>query len=256
MKSPTFFLAILMLCPSFAFAQSVDKKLGPSFSKKSPAEKYALLSTAVADKTITSREGQVALDNIVLKEIRNAADSKAKLVFLGQFRSTAFKRLKDINNTRRLAKKSYVSPLEPDLSLQIAIAISYVADSAGKKPTLAKLSCLKLVRENTSWSAHSELTHAFVTEALARDKAYMSADHKGKLLIIQSLCDDKGYLSKFDRKRVEQSVLSAWISESLGAGKSPAELLLAVKQYAAKGHICFLTAQWAQGFLVKLADAR
>lgn len=256
MKTSTFLLALLLLCPSIVFAQGIDKKMGPSYGKKSPAEKYALLSTAVADKTITYKEGQVALDNIVLKEIRKAADSKAKLVFLGTFRSTTFAKLKDINNARRLAKKSYVSPLEPNVSLQIAIAMSYVADAAGAKPTLAKLACLKLVRENTSWAAHSELTHAFVTEALARDKAYMSADHAGKLVIIQSLCGEKGYLSKFDRKRVEQSVLSAWISESLVAGKSPAELLLTVKQYAAKGQICFLTAQWAQGFLVKLADAR
>lgn len=256
MKSLSALITLLLLCPTLAFAQGIDKKMGASFSKKKPAEKYALLSTAVADKTITYKEGQVALDNIVLKEIRKAADSKAKLVFLGDFRRGAFAKLKDINNTRRLAKKSYVSPLEPDVSLQIAIAISYVADSAGAKPTLAKLSCLKMVRDNTSWSAHSELTHALVTEALARDKAYMSADHKGKLLIIQSLCGDKGYLSKFDRKRVEQSVLSAWISQSLGAGKSPAELLQAVKQFATKGQICFLTAQWAQGFLVKLADAR
>lgn len=256
MKALTVLLSLALLAPSLAFAQGVDKKMGPSFQKKKPAEKYALLSAAIVDKTITYREGQVTLDNLVLKEIRKAPDSKAKLVFLGELRRKAFAKLKELNNTRRAAKKAYVSPLEPDVSLQIAIAISYIADSAGSKPSLAKLACLKEVRENTSWSAHSELTHAFVTEALARDKAYMSADHKGKLLIIQSLCGEKGYLSKFDRKRVEQSVLSAWISESLKAGKSPAELLLTVKQYAAKGHICFLTAQWAQGFLVKLADAR
>jgi hypothetical protein len=255
-KKMTLILAAMLAFPALLSAQSIENKLGAAYAKAASHKKIALIAVARKDALVKYREAQHALDQVVLLEVKKGNNSEEKLKILGAIRQKAIHALKVINNERRKVKKSFVGFVEPDLSTQIAIAVSYVADAAGAKPALENLACLKLVRDSTSWTAHSNLTLAYVTNALARDKNYMAADYRGQLSIIKSICEDKRMLANLDRKYVEQAVLSKWISSEISAGKKPAALLAEVKNLAAKKQICSFTSVWAQGFITKLADIR
>jgi hypothetical protein len=249
-------LLCILFSPSLGAAQSIDGKMREAYAKASAQDKMMFLAVAQKDKKLHIKEAQSAVEQIVLKEIKKGKDSFEKLKILGALRKGVQEKLKVLNNARRKDKKPWVAFVEPELATQIATAISYVVDSAGVDPSLEKLVCLKLVRESTSWSAHSNLTLAYVTDALARDAKYQAADTVGKLTTVKSLCEEKGMLANLDRKYVEQAILSNWINKEIQAGKKVPALLDEVKALSKKKLLCFFTARWAQSFLIKLADVR
>ncbi|MBL4850094.1 MAG: hypothetical protein JKY65_31585 [Planctomycetes bacterium] len=260
------FLALglaLILAPNAALADEAaffKERLGDTYAAASPVDKLVMLSVGKADKVFKDYKErarvQLEVDAVILDEIKKGKDSAEKLAILGKIRTEAIGIVKELTTARRKEKKSYVSFNEPSGAMQGAIAMSFVADAAGPAPTVAKLACLKLVREATSWTSHNSLVLGYVTDALARDEAYGKADHVGKLDIITKIAVDMQALSDQERKYLDQAVLADWISSELKAGKSAGDLLIAVEGLKKRQKICWFASSWASGLIKELAAVR
>lgn len=234
-----------------AGADDLAGKLGEEYQKAAPSEKIGRLGVAAADKAIEYKALRPAVDEIASAEIAKGKSSEERLRILGQLRSETEAWLKKVNDERRAAKKQWVSMPEPDSNLQNAVALAYLADTAGPRPSLQALGCLKTIRECTTWSAHSKLVLAAVTEAIARDEAYAKADHVGKLDIVKGLAD-RQLFTDMERTYVESAVVTEWMAAQLKAGKAPREISGALLQLASEKRLCFFTKSWAEGILKRL----
>lgn len=253
----------LILAPSAAFADDAPffkERLGDAYADASPVDKLVLLSVGKADKVFKDykerKRVQLEVDAVVLAEVKKGKDSAEKLAILGKIRKEGAALVKELTTSRRKEKKSYVSFSEPSSAMQGALAMSFVADTAGPAPTVEKLACLKQVREATSWTSHSSLILGYVTDALTRDEAYSKADHEGKLDIIRKIAVDMAALSDQERKYLDHSVLADWISTMLKAGKSPGDLLIAVEDLKKRQKICWFASSWASNLIKELANVR
>lgn len=251
LRSATFLFGALLLT-SAAAADDVGSKLGEAYKSADSGKKLALLSTAYADKVIKSKELNAAVMEVSLAELAKGKTSKEKLELLGAMRLAGKDAMKAINDERKKVKKRYVSLREPDTTLQRALCLRYVADTAGAAPSLEALGCLKVVRANSSWGAHGSLCYSLVGEALLRDKAYLAADRLGKLAILKKLTIDAEMMTNQERTYFEKEIVSEWIASELKAGKGHAELHDVFDKLGKKRDICFFTASWAKSTLKML----
>lgn len=253
---------ILMVlgCASTAWAQDLTGKLPEGYASASPSDKMVMISTAVGDQLIKgSKDRQAAqkeVDSIFLAELNKGETSEKKLLLLGALRKETKEKCSALNKERRKEKKRSAGFMEPNSNLQCAVAMSYVVDKAGGKPTLTQLECLSIVRENTSWFSHGSLTLSLVTEALYRDSAFLEADSMGKLEIISTITEGKKMLSSQEQKYLDKAILCDWMDVQLKEGKSPTDLLALVKDLGKQKKVCFFTRSWAKGVLEKLALVR
>ncbi|RMG15820.1 MAG: hypothetical protein D6731_07450 [Planctomycetota bacterium] len=236
---------------SAANAQSATEKI-PGYGEASPAERLALLSVAGADKVLTLRECNEAVAALVAAEVGKGKDPKERLELLGRLRAKAAEKLKELNKARKAEKKGFAALREPDSYFQQAVALQFISFAAGPKPTLEALGCLKLVRENTNWSAHHALVLAVVTEAFARDEEFAKADMEGKLRRIKVQAEERGIVSDHERTYLEKAVLAEWLSARLRSGAAAQELSQRVADLRERRMICFFTSSWAAGILKQL----
>jgi hypothetical protein len=254
-------LALLIAAPAFAQESAMSEKLGDAYTKASPQDKLVQIAVAIADKKMDHKDRKaynLAIDEIYVAEVNKGKSSKEKLELLGAMRKAVDTKTKALNKERRAVNKKagYLRFMEPETALQTALAMSYVLDTAGPSPTIEALSCLKLVRDNTSWFGNGDLVHAYVADALARDEGYSKADHAGKLAIISKLADQKKALGSQEQKYLDKAVLVDWINTQLKAGKSIGDVLLGVKDLKKKGLICWFTSNWADATLTRLGNIR
>lgn len=242
-------------------AQGLDfaRILGANYTTASPVKKITLIATGLADKLIKSKDRracQAEVDAIYLAEVKKGTSSADKLMLLGALRKAMADAIKTLNKDRRMSKKRGLSSMEPNSSFQAAIAMSYVADTAGGAATLSQLACLKTVRENTSWMGHGAVTLALVTEALWRDAGFLKAGHVAKLEIIKNLTEDKLMLSSQEQKNLNHAVISDWITSKLKAGVTPQAILAEVNDLKKQKKLCFFTVNWAKTLLEQIAQVR
>ena len=252
-------LSLIFTAPSQAQGLDFAVTLGADYITASPAAKITMIATGMADQVIKSKDRracQTEVDAIYLAEIKKGASSAEKLTLLGALRKATADTAKALNKDRRKAKKRGLSSMEPNSSFQAAVAMSYVADTAGGAATLAQLACLKTVRENTSWMGHGAVTLALVTEALWRDADFLKADHAAKLDVIKNLTEDKLMLSSQEQKYLNNAVISDWITGKLKAGATPQAVLAEVDDLKKRKKICFFTASWAKSLLEQIALVR
>lgn len=248
----------LAALPLSAGAQGVADKLGEDYKKAGPGGKLLMLAVARQDQVVNYQDSQKEVDDIFLTEVNKGKSSEEKLKTLGALRKELEEKIKVKAEERKKAgmKTYYVGGLEPDMNLQAAIADSYVADTAGAKPSLQALECLALVRSCTSWSTTASLTLALVTEALYRDEAFLKADSEGKLKIIKTVSEEKQMLSNLEQTYLEKAVVSEWMNGLLKSGKSPKDVRAEVDKLAKSKAINFFTSSWAQGILDGMAKIR
>jgi hypothetical protein len=252
-------LSLIFVTPAGAEGIDIAGNIGAHYAAASPAEKITLIATAMADQVFKSKDRracQAEVDGIYLAEVKKGASSAEKLTILGTLRKATSDAAKALSKTRRKEKKRSLSTMEPNTAFQAAVAMSYVADTAGGSASLTLLGCLKTVRENTSWIGHSALTLALVSEALWRDAGFLKADHTGKLDMIKALTEDKQMLSSQEQKYLNNAVISDWISGKLKGGATPQAILAEVSDLNKRKKICFFTHSWAKGLLEKIADVR
>lgn len=258
----TLSVLVLALLPGAAQANEVADKLGEDYKKAEPVDKLVMLSTAVTDKVFQSwkdrKKAQAEIDAVAAGVVSAGKTSAEKLSLLSKLRKDVAAKIKAATDERRKAKKkpTYIYFLEPNYTWQSAIAMSYIADTAGASPSLDKLDCLKLVRESTSASAHSTLCLSILQDALARDPGYQKADHAGKLEIIRKCALDKKMVSSTGHHALDRAVLADWINVQLKAGKKPVEVLDGVSMFKNRNLICWFTSNWASRLLKAMASVR
>ncbi|MCO5166765.1 MAG: hypothetical protein M9894_10415 [Planctomycetes bacterium] len=249
-------LALALIAAPLARATTPEEVLGQPWAEASPAQRMVLLAVAQADKTLESRVVSPAVEETVRAALAPGETAEARLQLLGRLRAEAQELLKATNEERKKAGGKAAGFIEPAYDTQMAVALDYVAAAAGAAPSLEALRCLAQVREATSWTSHSSLVLAFVTEAVNRDAAYRAADLEGKLAVIRDLAVDHKMLSDQERKYLEQALVCEHLAARLAAGDAPADLSATVKAWRAKGLVCFFTQSFADGMLKRLGEHR
>ncbi len=248
--------ALLALLAPVALAGAADDKLGEAFTRAAPAAKVVQLSIAQADKVLESKDVRPALEEAVRAAIASGETPEARLRLHGQLRTDAEAAMKAANDERKKAGGKPASLLEAEYDTQLALAIDYVSAVCGDKPTLEELACLKLVRECTSWVAHTKLVTALLTEALDRDAAYAGAELEARLTTIRTLTQDKQMMSDQERTYMENALLVEHVSASLAAGHSIADIRARIKSWSDKKLLCFFTRSFIDGLVERLGELR
>jgi len=233
--------------------EAPETKLGEEFKTADSTRKLVLISIASAERKLNYKETADLLRSVTLAELKKGRTSKEKLELLGKLRAAGKKAMTKINRERRKAKKSYASFREPTTAIQQAVAIQYVADTAGPKPTLTQLECLAVVRENTNWAANASLCLAYIGGALLNDSDYLAADFKGRLTILKQLTLDKKMMTSGERTYLEKAVLSRWLSGQLNSGKKPDAMIAQIKELGKQNLLSFFTRSWAEQMLKAMA---
>ena len=248
-------LAATVLC-STARAASPQEVFGEAWTAASPAERLALLSTALTDKSMVHAEVQTAVEETVRAAIAPGETPEARLTLFGRLRAEAQELLKAKNEERKKAGGKPASFTEPANDTQEAVALDHLATAAGPAPSLEALGCLALVREATSWTAHHSVILSALAEAINRDEPYRAANLEGKLTIIRDLAVDRKMMSDQERKYLEEPLVLEHLSARLRAGDAPAAIADTVKKWREKGLVCFFTQSFADGMLKRLGEHR
>lgn len=248
-------LALILLISGLPARADVGALLGEDYKKADLIGKIVLICVArVDDKRVSLQQAELAINELVLAELRGIKDARARLVRLGELRSAAEARARELSKARRKEGKLFVGFVEPDNALQVALILSYVKEAAGVSPSLAELGCLKLVRESTTFTAHTNVVRAYVTDALHRDKTYSEGDSMARLKMIRELTDKRQVLSNFEALGLEQAVLLDWISASLRAGKRIDDILASLKSSYEGEQLSFFAYKWAKETLDRMAQ--
>lgn len=251
-------LAAATLAPA---ADDLGAVLGEEYAKAKPVDKLVRISIALADRKLQGGKArsraQEEVDAIFLEAMGRVKSAEDKLKVLGKLRREAQSKIRAEARERIEAKVAgFLRFLEPDPTIQRAVALNFIADRCGGRPSLEQLEALSAVRENTDWTSNSSLVLSLVLEALTRDEAYRKADHLGKLTIIRGLVKDKKMISPLEGTYLDKAVLTDWISGRLKSGEEPAAIQEEVSRLAKRGMIFDQTAIWAQRFLERLAQLR
>lgn len=257
-RAPVGLLALiaLLLATVPALGEGIAEKLGEEYTKAGPEDKLVMIMVAVADKVVERREAQAEVDRIYREQIQAAKAPQAKLERLGALRQHTRDRAAELTKKRREEKKGYVSMMDPNYGWQRAVAINYLAASAGSKPTLDDLQGLKLVHESLAFPANTSLITSCLLDALLRDESFAKGDLRAQLGIIKTYCVDKAYSSDQERTVAEKMVVSEWLSAQLVEGKKPAEVLEELKKLYDEELICFFTHSWAKGMVEEVENVR
>lgn len=236
------------------FADAADEKLGEAYTNAEPAAKLVMLSIAKGDKVLDYKEADAANLHVVLTSVAAGENAEAQLRILGDLRSRAIEELKAANAARKEAGERSVSFVEPATGIQQALAVAYLAESAGVLPSIDALAGLALVRECTSWGATTSVVFSHASEALARDAAFREADLRGKLAIIKNMAEERQMLSDHERTLIEKSVLAEWIASRLAGEATSEQLAVELKDLKGSKMVCFFTSSWADTILRNLAE--
>ena len=241
-----------------AVAGEIEDKLDKGYKDATPIDKIVMLAVVKNDiKDWKERQRvQRMVNEVFAGEVLKGKTSEEKIKLLGQMRKAVAQKIRDTNKERRAQKKKTLWTLEPNNEWQAAIALSYVIDTAGPAPTVEKLACLEVVRENTASFSHAALAMSLLTDALLRNKDYVEADHEGKLEILRVLTDDKKIMGTSERQVFEKAVVTDWISKAIKGGKSPADLLIALKDLKDANKLQFFSYTWGRTMLENLAKVR
>ncbi len=252
MRPITLFCLLALSVP--LFADAADEKLGEEYTNATPATKLVMLSVAKADKLLDYKETDGAHLTVVLAVVSGGENAEAQLRLHGELRTTAIEELKAVNVARKEAGQRTASFVEPAMGIQQALAVAYLAESAGAQPSIDALAGLALVRECTSWSSTTSVVHAHAAEALSRDAAFHEADLRGKLGIIKNMAEERQMLSDHERTLLEKAVLSEWMASQLASDVGSAQMAEELDGLKRSKMVCFFTSSWADKIISNLTE--
>lgn len=219
-----------------AVAGGVEEKLGPDYAKASAVEKLVLLTVAKADDVLSDEVVQAAMNDVTVAEVTKGETAEARLKRLATLWKDCGARIKEVNKERKAAKANSLATPAPTAEIQIALALAYVAEQAGAKPTVASLECLRFVHECLDSNVADKLALHLMQDALGRDEAFQKADWAGKLTTLLKIRERK-LLGELEVAALQEStVLLPWTLADWKAGKSMEEISNAMKLYKVSIH--------------------